>query len=287
MKTTIHITAIACLCLMLSCKTANKDTSKIEYVNEPITEEQTRSDKIAVPDQKQRVKGEWIILNAGGKDIDAMDERAYIDFSPKEGRIYGFTGCNYINGSFNIENDNGIDFYNVITTTRHCDAVSDEHNILNAINAAATFSIYKKSDLYYMDLKDSAGTTVMHTKRHNADVLSGSWAVSSIHGKGITGNKLTLIIDIPELKLHGNLGCNIINGQIGLDRNKDWFIQFFNITSTNNNCGGETMNIERNLLIALEEVEYINRKNRNEAILCDKDKKEVLSLVRKKFDTGE
>ena len=46
-----------------------------------------------------------------------------------------------------IENDNGIDFYNVITTTRHCDAVSDEHNILNAINAAATFSIYKKSDL--------------------------------------------------------------------------------------------------------------------------------------------
>lgn len=280
MKHINYIIICTLLSFLFSCKIISKDNSKIEYVTEPIAEAQTRSEKASVPNQKQRIKGEWIIVNASGKSINAMDERAYINFSPKDGKIYGFTGCNYINGNFNIENNDDIKFSNIITTTKYCDAISDENNILDALEQAIKFSIYKKDNLYYMDMKDVTGRTVMHTKRHNADVLSGSWAVKSIHKKNISDKQMKLIIDIPELKLHGNLGCNIINGTIGLDRNKDWFIQFYSITSTNNHCNGFDLNIERDLLIALEEVEYIDRKNYNEVVLCDKDKTEVLSLKR-------
>ena len=80
---------------------------------------------------------------------------------------------------------------------------------------------------------------------------------------------------------------HIINGQIGLDRNKDWFIQFYSITSTNNNCNDTALNLERDLLIALEEVEYIDRKDHNNVRLLDKDKKEVLSLKRSELETKE
>lgn len=280
MKYLNYITATAIISLLFSCKTGHKNSSKIEYVDGPLTEAQSRAEKESVPNQKQRVRGEWTILNASGKNIDAMEERAYLNFSPKEGKIYGFTGCNYINGDFNIENHDDIKFNNIITTSRHCDAISDETNILNALNASAKFAVYKKDNLYYMDLKDETGRSIMHTKRHNADVLTGTWKVNSIHKKNVSGQGIKLIIDIPELKLHGNLGCNLINGTIGLDRNKDWFIQFYSITSTKNDCDGSSLNTERDLMIALEEVEYIDRKSYDKIVLCDKDKKEVLSLER-------
>lgn len=287
MKRLSYIITLTSLSLLFSCKTGLKDNPKIEYITEPITEAQSRAERISVPNQKQRVRGEWIILNSSGKAIDAMDERAYINFSPREGKIYGFTGCNYINGDFNIENNDNIEFSNIITTTRHCDAISDENNILNALGTASKFIIYKKSDLYFMDLEDAAGKRIMHTKRHNADVLTGVWKINTIHGKNVSNQEIDLVIDIPELKLYGNLGCNRLNGTIGLDRNKDWFIQFYSITSTNNNCNDTALNLERDLLIALEEVEYIDRKDHNNVRLLDKDKKEVLSLKRSELETKE
>lgn len=279
-KSYITLFTVVLITATLSCKSPKDSNKGIEYISEPITEVQTHSEKNVVPDQKQRVKGEWIILKASGKEINSLDERAYINFSPKEDKIYGFTGCNYINGKYEVSNENSIRFSDIITTAKHCDAVRDENNILNGLNTAMTFVVYRKDGLFYLDLKDSNGKTVVHMKHHNADVLTGTWEVTSIYEHAITENKPQLVIDIPELKLHGNLGCNIINGNIGLDRNKDWFVQFQRIVSTKRNCEEKFMDIERDLLVALEEVEYIDRTNYENIILRDKNRNNIISLKR-------
>ncbi len=268
---------------LYSCKTT-KDKS-IEYVTDPISEVQTHAEKDSVPNQRQRVKGEWIVLKAMGRDINAMENRAYIDFNAKESKIYGFTGCNYINGGFKMEGNDNIAFSNVITTSKYCDAISDEIRILQGMERAFSFVVYRKSGLYYMDIQDSNGKTVMHTKRHNADVMTGTWKVTAINGKTITGEQPLLVIDVPELKLHGKVGCNIINGAIGLDRNKDWFVQFQGIASTRSVCDKEMMDMQRDLLVSLEEVEQIVRINFDKIRLNDKDKNEVLMLERTNIST--
>lgn len=281
MKLIKNITIFCLLPLVaMSCGSLKqKKSGRIEVVTDPITEEQ-KKDNESVTNQKQRVKGEWTILSADGKDITSTSERAYINFSAEEGKIYGHTGCNVINGSFSIEANNKIHFTDLITTMMYCEEINQERNILNGLNNADSFVIFKQNGLYYLDIKNKSGATVLHAKRHNADVLSGAWQVASIHKQQVSTEEMQLVIDIPELKLHGNAGCNIINGSIGLDRNKDWFIQFQGIASTRKLCDEKTMKAEHNLLVALEEVEFIKRINNNEMKLTDKNGNEVLFLKR-------
>lgn len=274
---------IATICLLLcasACGVFKKsEKGKVEYITEPITEEQTIA-KRNETDQRRRLRGEWTVMTASGYDITNAEKRPYIDFNPADGKIYGNTGCNIINADFDAQGDNSIRISKILTTERFCHEYNLEQDIINGLGRAASFSIYKKDGLYYLDLNDSTGVTVMHLKRHNADVASGLWLVKSIYRKNVADQEIELVIDIPERRLYGTTGCNLIDGTIGIDRNKDWFIQFQGIKSTNKQGSEKEMHNERNLLVALEEVEYINRINNHEIKLTDKDGNEVLMLKR-------
>lgn len=259
-----------------SDKASTSTTVETESVT--ITENLPHTKKTII--SPQNLRGEWIIIKAMGKPVDTMKERAYIFFSSKESKIYGYTGCNYINGRYSVYEGFEIALKNIITTRKYCEAVNEERNIINGINSAFSYSIYKDSatGLDMLDLKDKIGHTVLHMKRHNADIISGTWTVESIRGKDNFNQEIQLVIDVPELHLHGKTGCNFINGDIGIDRNKNWFIQFQSISSTRKLCSDEAMKVERELLIALEEVEFINKKSSDRVALIDKNRKEVLVL---------
>ena len=259
---------------------------KIGVESEPAPVETVESLRVAVGNQN--VRGEWIIIKASGKEIDTLDERAYLFFSRHDNKLYGYTGCNYINSDYKAEGGK-IAFSNIIISQRRCDAIRDEASILNALNRAASYEIYKDNrlDLEILDVKDKSSKVFLNTKRHKADVLSGVWSVKSIHGERIDAGKVQLVIDIPEAHLHGSGGCNIINGDIGLDRNKDWFIQFQGITASNKSCGDVDMSLRRELLIALEEVEYIDKQSDSVYSLLDKNKKEVILLNRENIKLPE
>ena len=158
---------------------------KIGVESEPTPVETVESLRVAVGNQN--VRGEWIIIKASGKEIDTLDERAYLFFSRHDNKLYSYTGCNYINSDYKAEGGK-IAFSNIIISQRRCDAIRDEASILNALNRAASYEIYKDNrlDLEILDVKDKSGKVVLHTKRHKADVLSGVWSVTSIHGERTT-----------------------------------------------------------------------------------------------------
>ena len=107
------------------------------------------------------------------------------------------------------------------------------------------------------------------------------WRIDKINGNEIEGSNLEIVVDVPELKIHGKTGCNIFNGDIGLDRNKDWFIQFQNIIVSRMKCEDSKMAVERDFMVAWEETEIIKRENGGKTIrLLDRNKKEVLLLKR-------
>ena len=49
----------------------------------------------------------------------------------------------------------------------------------------------------------------------STEVLQGSWNIISVDGKKIVSEEPTfLAFDLKEKRIHGNNGCNIINGEL-------------------------------------------------------------------------
>ncbi len=229
-----------------------------------------------------RIFGEWIVLSAKGKDTNIRDAAPFLNFNASDNKIYGEVGGNIINATFSVKTKGVITVSNVESTRQPSDNVREENDIKAGLSEAATYTIEKKkNDIYFLDILDKKGNVVIHAKRHNADIMTGLWTIAEIYQTDVRADSLEIVVDVPELKIHGKTGCNIFNGDIGLDRNKDWFIQFQNIIVSRMKCDESKMAVERNLLVALEDVEIIKRENGGKTMrLLDKNKKEVLLLNR-------
>jgi len=84
--------------------------------------------------------------------------------------------------------------------------------------------------------------------------LHDIWALRSINGeefirKNQTNNHPLIEIYLKEERLHGNAGCNTINGKVEVDGNK---IAFSNIITTEMACPGD---IEQRFLSAIQSVD--------------------------------
>jgi len=191
-------------------------------------------------------------------------------------------GGNVVNACFEIPERGHISVTEIEMTHLPSAYIREEDDIKTGLGAACSYTITKKkNDIYYLDLLDKRGNIVVHAKRHNADVMTGMWRIDKINGNEIEDSNLEIVVDVPELKIHGKTGCNIFNGDIGLDRNKDWFIQFQNIIVSRMKCEDSKMAVERDFMVALEEAEIIKRENGGKTIrLLDRNKKEVLLLKR-------
>ena len=125
---------------------------------------------------------------------------------------------------------------------------------------------------------NAKGTVVLVLKRHNLDAMNGAWQVKEINSENVVELNMRLVIDAVMQTIHGNSGCNIINGIITLDPTKDMAIQFEDLHSTENDC--EDIDNETALLLALERSESCKRINNNEMALLDNKGNIVIVLQR-------
>jgi len=88
----------------------------------------------------------------------------------------------------------------------------------------------------------------------NFNQLHDLWALESINGEAFVMNEQTrnypiIEIYVKEERLHGNTGCNTINGKIKIDGNK---ISFSQVIATKMACPGD---LEYRFLSALESID--------------------------------
>ena len=201
----------------------------------------------------------------------------YLTFDSENNRIYGNNGCNYINGGFSVEENGSLKFGNMITTLAECNNKT-EAQISKAIGNTTSFTITKEKGIQMLVLRDKKHNPIMTLRNHNLSLLNGTWTVTEIDGNAIDDENIRLVIDIPEGKLHGNSGCNLINGSISLDPKKKNAIQFSQIISTRKAC--PNMATETALLVALEEAEHFKAESSETIELLDNNRKCVLILKR-------
>lgn len=199
----------------------------------------------------KELQGEWLIQVVSGQKVKG-DDRPYIFFDINKNVFYGNNGCNVINGALVFSGTNGVKFENVAVSMRLCQPASPtEFLINNAMADVAQFAIETTGDESLLNLRTKGGRTLIVLRRHNLSFANGAWQVKTINSEPADNPELKFVIDIPERKIHGYGGCNIINGKIFIDPDKSNSIQFQNLNSTRMTCPDAAT--ESKLLIALEE----------------------------------
>lgn len=242
----------------------------------------SRTETMTVTDAEKIIGGEWTIYKVGNNKVTG-ENRPYINFNFADSRIYGSNGCNIINGNFAVSENNGLRITDVISTMMSCPDAVYEQAINRALDAVTSYRVSHKGHEYYMDLMNG-DTQLMTLRKHNMDFLNGTWQVVEIEGTKYDNPDLEMVIDVQELRLHGNTGCNIVNGKLLIDPDKTTSIQFNDLATTRMMCPPETMQVETAYLVALEKVEYAHKGRNNTVQLLDKNNKPVMTIKRVEVD---
>ncbi len=241
------------------------------------------------PEELKRgeVKGDWAIELVNGRK-PVSDVSPYIKFEPTQGRIYGSNGCNIFNGTYKCNpKDSTLQFDNMITTLRACDTPGiTDVEIDDALSRTVRYAWSHDDDSrYYLYLKDVNGAVVLRLMHQNFQFLNGIWLVRTIKNEAINteGNELVpdmkLVIDVDEGKVHGNTGCNILNGTFEIDMERPNSISFQNLATTFRLCPEEN-NFETDLLVALEEATTAQAVNAERVQLLDSSGTVIMVLTR-------
>ena len=286
MNKTAIISVFLCLAMVPTMASAgifgSKKKSQKRKTKEPVEQVQAPKPKEDAPktftltDPQKQLSGEWTIIRLKNKKV-ATEERPFLNFEIQSSRLYGNNGCNVINASFRL-NGNNISFADIVTTSRECSHSSNSRGILKALTEVHSLSIEEKDGLEYLHLLNKSSHNMITLVRKNYDSICGAWTVTDIEGEPTLSQEVRLVIDTDQMKVHGNTGCNVINGDIVLDYNRNNGIQFENIISTRKM--GLNINRETALLIALEETVAMRHSSKNSIELIDKKGNVVAKLSR-------
>lgn len=224
--------------------------------------------------------GEWVIVEAGRDKIKQDEDMPYLNFEVKTGRFFASNGCNVLNGSFKISAEEEIVFSDVLSTSMACPEIKYERFISEALRDGETrhFEMQEKGSELYMNLTDNSGKQLILLRRHNMETLNGKWTVEEIGDMKIENPEVNVFLNINDLAIHGNTGCNFFNGLILIDPETANSISFSQMGVTMKMCPNS--NVEMAMMVALEEVTNYKLNSYNALSLIDSNGKTLLKLVR-------
>lgn len=225
------------------------------------------------------IKGDWAIETVDGKP--AVGEQApWLKFAENH-RLYGNNGCNVLNGFYIYDRqDRSISFTDLASTMRLChkEGITDTEIAL-ALDGARSYSLSACDDgRYCLSLLDGAGNTIMTLMHQDFDFLNGTWAVRQIEGIDIDNPDIQLVFDMAEGRVHGNTGCNVLNGSVDTDMEAANSLSFHTLATTRMAC--PEPNYQTQLIVALEDASQAKPLSQNQTLLLDSSGHTVMVLER-------
>lgn len=230
--------------------------------------------------QAGHIKGDWAIEEVYGEHPKGERTAPFLRFVPSEKRIYGNNGCNVINAGYTYNPaDSTLAFGNIASTMMLCQEEGlREAEIARALDATRKYSWGIRDTQYLLNLYDEAGEKVMTLMHQNFDFLNGVWGVAAIGNQAIDDPAMKLVIDVDEGKIHGNTGCNILNGGMEIDMESVNSISFSSMATTRRAC--ENPERQTAFLVALEDATTARPIDDNHVVLLNAAGEQVLTLFR-------
>ncbi len=227
----------------------------------------------------EHLNGEWMFDNAYGKSVPGEDDRPSLYFDAAKKRFYAYNGCNYINGDYAISGSDRLQFDNHVSTQDYCAEMPQSSELSALIKQTRYFKLTSLRQEEYLELMNDQHRKIGTLHRHCMEALNGMWEVAEIRGQKIDRNNApTIVIDLPEKRVHGHSGCNLFTGSIYQDPDKELSVQFQGMRVPKSDC--PYVGIQTSLLVALEQVEQAHLDGDLRAVLCDEGGNPLVVLTR-------
>lgn len=276
----MYVACLAATIILTSCNVTKKTSTNITQTTTTTEKQKIKLQAIS----QDLLNGEWLFLTALDQPV-VGDEPVHINFNTHTKRVIGNNGCNIFNGRLELGNDNAMSFPDCVTTLMACRPDITDVNVMNALNATTHYNVTKNTDdELKMDLLDDNGKVVATISRQLRELLNGHWNIVEVDGKEVhIENMPSVVLDITSMKLTGNSGCNLMNGNIAYDATTiNNGIRFENVVSTRRMCDPATMKVEANIIDALENVDAFRLLDNNRiALYTIPDTRNLLVLERK------
>ncbi len=281
MKSTIFVAAGLSLLLMGSCNTMKNNNKTIPADRTTESAVQASASKGEKTPSLSAFTGEWSIIELDGKQVNVNGENhPILTFEPETSQpgvlnVMGFNGCNYINGAWKVENGKIQPAGEFITSLKACADAPYEQAVNSALNNVALCSFIGSRDL---SLMSATGRVVMKLRKQSLDFINGAWKVTVIEDRDIKA-AIKIVIDTNEGRVHGNAGCNILNGTIIVNYDKGQGIEFRDLATSRMTC--PDIAEEQTFLLALEQVASASKGNNPDtAYLCNQAGQKIITLKR-------
>ena len=280
----MKIKILSCILLAAAMVLAPADAmarkKKTKYAKKEVAVEQTITAEltpqpVTITNAASQLYGEWNIQTIRNKPV-LTRERAYLYLDFQSHKVYGNNGCNSLNGTFRQTGED-ITFRDMVTTSETCHSGTSERTVMKALSEVQHLQLSLLDDMELLTLTNAKGQALITLRRQNLDFLSGVWLVKEAGGEDVSAQNVRIVVDAEMRTLHGNTGCNIINGIITIDPEKNRAIQFEDLHSTGNMC--EHIDVETSVLVALEQTVGCRRLEAGAMALLDEKGKNVLVLV--------
>lgn len=276
MNKSIIITAAAVLflCSCNSSKVAVTTTGQVK------TETATQTERAI----QKVLYGQWIATNINGTAVTGND-RPYMVFdesstNPFIVNLYAYDGCNILNGALAVTPGGQMSRTSeFLSTMKMCPDAQYEIGFTMALNTVSKYSIEQVGRDYLLYIKNAQGNTTMTLRKSDLGFANGAWQVTKLNGTAVpTDVEMQMVIDIPEQKLHGNAGCNTMNGSIYMNPDKQNSLEFKNIATTRMTC--PQIALEQQLLTALAQVTTVQLGKDGSLMLDDANCHTLVTLTK-------
>lgn len=273
-------TALVAVGIMTSCS-STKPSAPVQAPAQSQSVPEAQATPAAVATSP--LTGEWSITEVGGTTVVVNGENhPKLSFEADESnpsilKVIGFNGCNYINGAWNVTGDAVKPAGEFISSLRSCPDAPYETAVNRGLNETTAYRLTGDDNL---ELLSAGGNVVMKLRRRNLSFLNGAWRVTAIHGNAVPATAdIRVVIDIDECRIHGNAGCNLLNGEIVVNLDKGDALEFRNLATSRMTC--PNIATEQEFLLSLEEVDTAVKADAgDEALFKDSQGKVVITMKR-------
>lgn len=282
----LFASALAVTTLVSSCGVLKKSGTTVTDNNSDVKATPVATTgKTSSYDESQiaPLMGSWAVTDINGKKVVVNGENhPQISFEAIPDAktailVIAFNGCNYLNGSWIVRGSKLEPNGEFLSSLKACNDAPYEDAMNRALNSVAAYSVV---DANSITLNSADGKQLMTLRKRNLSFLNGAWQVTTIQGTPVPASAaIKVVIDVDECKIHGNAGCNILNGTVVVNLDKGDGIEFKDLATTRMTC--PDIATEQAFLLALEQVDTCTEgASADQAIMKDSDGKQILTLIR-------
>ncbi len=205
------------------------------------------------------LSGEWHIVEVNGAPlkVGANQETPFIGFDTETGQMFGYSGCNRMMASFDVNTKPGkLDLGSVGSTRMACPDLSLEHSILTALADVKAFKKEKDDRIALCSETDKALLLLEKIPPFTVSDLAGKWLITEVDGEPVSAgmeNQPFIEFDVEANRIHGNAGCNIMNGEFKADASDPTVLSFPGVITTMMSC--PDMDVESKIIAAVNSVQ--------------------------------